>query len=44
MGNTIFPRDRSKITCLIHGTGHYSEKFKVLNEFGTRYAAIRPLK
>ena len=31
-------RDRSKITCTIHINDYYSKHFKVLNDFGTRYA------
>ena len=32
------PRDRSRINCLIHGHVNFSEKCKLLNEFGTRYS------
>ena len=30
--------------CLVHGPGHSLEEFKVLGEFGTKYANIRPTK
>ena len=38
------PRDRSKLTCLIHGHGQSSDKLKALGEFGTNYAKVRPPK
>ena len=28
-------RDRSQLTCLIHGTGNSSDECKVINNFGT---------
>ena len=31
-------------TYLIHGPGHSSEECKVLGDFGTKYAKIRPTK
>ena len=37
-------RERSKLTCLIHVIGHSVYQFKFLNEFDTRYSAIRPFK
>ena len=30
------PKDISKLTCLIHGPGHSSDKLKVLDDFGTK--------
>ena len=39
--------DRSKSaskTCIIHGPGHSSDEFKVLGEFGTKYAVTQPTK
>ena len=38
------PRDRSKLTSLIHGPGHSSYKCKVLGDFGTKYAKFRLTK
>ena len=39
------PRDRSKLTCLIHGKGiQQSDHCKVINNFGTSYAAGRTFK
>ena len=32
-----YPKDRSKLTCLIHGPGHSSDECKVLVEFGFKY-------
>ena len=29
---------------MIHGLGHYSDEFKVLGKFGTKYAAANPTK
>ena len=36
--------DRSKITCIIYGPGHSSDEYKVLGDFGSNYAKIRPNK
>ena len=36
-------RSKSK-TCMIHGVGHSSGECKVLDEFGTMYAATQPTK
>ena len=30
-------RDRLKLTCIIHGPGHYLDELKVLNRFGNKY-------
>ena len=38
------PRDRSKLTCMIHEPRHYLEKCKILNEFITEHASGRPFK
>ena len=38
------PKDRSKPTCLIHGTGNSSDKFNVLGDFGYKYAKGRHTK
>ena len=38
------PRDRSKIKCPIHGPGYYSEKYKVLGDFYSKYSKIRSTK
>ena len=38
------PRYRSNLICIIHGNGHSSENYKVLNDFGTRYATSRTYK
>ena len=35
------PRDILILNCLIHGPGKSSEQCKVLNNFGTSYAASR---
>ena len=29
---------------MIHGAGHYSDEYKVLGEFGTKYATDHPTK
>ena len=31
------PKDRTKLTCLIHGHGNSSDEFKVLGDFGNKY-------
>ena len=38
------PRDRSKLTCLITGTGNSSEQCELHNKFGTRYSTSRPFE
>ena len=38
------PKDRSKLTFLIHGPGHSSDECKVLGYFGSKYYKIRPDK
>ena len=38
------PIENFKLTCLIHGSGHYSEQFGVLKHFGERYNASRTIK
>ena len=38
------PRDISKLTFLIHGPGHFSEQWKLLDDFGIKYAVGRPFK
>ena len=35
------PKGESKSTCLIHGPGHSSDKYKVLGNFGSKYSKIR---
>ena len=35
------PKGKSKPTCLIHGPGNSSDKYKVLGDFGSKYAKIR---
>ena len=37
-------KDISRITCLIHVTGHSPDEFKVLGDFGTTYAKDKPTK
>ena len=37
------PTGKSK-SCIIHGPGHSSDVCKVLGDFGTKYANIRPTK
>ena len=36
-----YPKGKYKPTCLIHGPGHSSDKYKVLGDFGSKYAKIR---
>ena len=38
------PKDISKLTCLIYSPGHYSDKCKVLDDFGAKYAKDRTTK
>ena len=38
------PKDRLKLTFLIHGPGHSSDECKILREFGTNAAKCRPTK
>ena len=38
------PKDRSKHTCLIHGTGHSSDEFKVQGDLGSKYSKGRSTK
>ena len=35
------PKDRSKLTCIIHIPGHSSDEFKVFGAFGFKYSKIR---
>ena len=35
------PKGKSKPTCLIYVPGHSSDKYKVLGDFGSKYAKIR---
>ena len=37
-------KDRSQLSCLIHGPGHSSYQDKVLGGFGTNYVKDRPTK
>ena len=37
-------KDRSQLSCLIHGPGHSSDECKVLGFFGTKYAKGEPTK
>ena len=43
-GYVDHPKDRSKLTCIIHGPVNSSDKCKVLGEFGSRCAKLRPIK
>ena len=36
-----YPKGKSKPTCIIHGSRHLSDKYKVLGDFGSKYAKIR---
>ena len=38
------PKGKSKPTCLIHGPGNSSDECRVLGDFGSKYAKIRPTK
>ena len=38
------PKDRSKLTCIIHIPGHSSDECKVLGDFGFKYSKINPTK
>ena len=38
------PKDRSKITCLIHGPGNSSYECDVLGDLGSKYYKISPTK
>ena len=38
------PKDRSKLTFLIHGPGHPQGECKILGDFGSKYSKIRPTK
>ena len=38
------PKDRSKQTCLIHGSIHSSDECKILEDFGNIYVKISPTK
>ena len=38
------PKDRSKLTCIIHGPGTSSDECKVLRNFGSEYSKRRPAK
>ena len=35
---------RSQLTCIIYGPGHSPYEYKVLGEFGTKYAKARPTR
>ena len=37
-------QDRSKLTCIIHGPGNSQDEYKLLGDFGTKYAKVRPTK
>ena len=39
-----YPKGNYKPTCLIHNPGHSSYECKVLGDFGSKYAIIRPTK
>ena len=39
-----YQKGRSKTTCLVHGFGHLSVEWKVLGDFGSKYAKSRPTK
>ena len=43
-GYVDIPRDRYKLTCLIHNPGNSSYACKVLGDFGSKYYKIRPTK
>ena len=43
-GYVYFPRDILKPISLIHGNGKSSKQYKVVDYFGTRYAASRIFK
>ena len=43
-GYVYHPKDRLKLTCLIHGPGHLSDECKVLGDFGCKYSKSRPTK
>ena len=38
------PKDRSKLTCIIHGPGNSSNECKVLRNFGSEYSKIMSTK
>ena len=38
------PKDRFKITHIIHGPGKFSDECKVLGDFGSKYSRIRTTK
>ena len=38
------PKDRYKLPCLIHGTGHSPYECKVLGYFVSKYSKSRPTK
>ena len=38
------PKDISKTTCLVHGSGNQSDEWKVLGDFGSKYGKSRPTK
>ena len=37
-------KDRSQLTCLIHGPGNLSYDYKVLGDLGYKYTKIMPIK
>ena len=39
-----YPKDKSKPTCLIKNPGHSQYEYKVLGDFGSKYAKSRPTK
>ena len=39
-----YPKDRSKLTRIIHGPGHSSYECKVLGDFGSKYYKSSPTK
>ena len=37
-------KDRSKLTCLVHGPRNTSYECKVLGEFGSKHSKVRPTR
>ena len=38
-----YPNGQIK-TCFVHGPGNYSDGFKLLGDFGSNYAKVKPTK
>ena len=38
------PKDRLKLTCLIHVPGNSSDEYKILGDFGNKYDKVGPTK